>query len=385
MKDQSRIAMSETVREGGAAAGAAASAATRPLWIGVDVGGTNIKWGLVDDGGRVWLRDHLPTQADRPPQLAIERVVAAIDARLATANLRRADIRGLGLATPGTMDIPGGMILEPPNLPAWRHFPIRDALGSASGLPVTFANDASAAAFGEHWAGTGGAGDNLLLLTLGTGVGGGVLVNGRTLDGAHSYGGECGHIIIDPAPSARMCGCGRSGHLEAYASATALVKRCEEALASGRASRLRAEGASATGASASGASATGALATGASTGITALAIAQAAAAGDSLARELVLETALYLGIGLATLIHVLDPAVVLLGGAMDFGGESSALGREFLEKIRREVGLRVFPELAGKTTIRFASLGGDAGFIGAAGIARAAALASGSPASAVRG
>lgn len=152
-----------------------------------------------------------------------------------------------------------------------------------------------------------------------------------------------------------MCGCGRTGHLEAYASATALVKRCEEALASGRSSSL-----------------------GRTTldpaGLSALAIGQAAAAGDGLARELVLDTALYLGIGLASLIHVLDPAIVLLGGAMDFGGESSPLGREFLEKIRREVGLRVFPDLAGKTTIRFASLGGDAGFIGAAGIARAASL-----------
>jgi glucokinase len=346
------MAMSVTDKDGG---GAAVAGANRPLWLGVDVGGTNIKWGLVDDSGRVLLRDHLPTHADRPPELAIDRVVAAIDAGLAGANCRRGDIRGLGLATPGTMDIPRGLILEPPNLPCWRHFPIRDAVAAASGLPVAFANDANAAAFGEHWAGSGGAHDNLLLLTLGTGVGGGVLVNGKTLDGTHSYGGECGHIIIDPNPEARLCGCGRTGHLEAYASATALVKRCDEALASGRSSGLRR------------------LVVG-SSGITALAIAQAAAAGDDLARELVLDTALYLGIGIASLIHVLDPAIVLLGGAMDFGGESSALGREFLEKIRREVGLRVFPDLAGKTTIRFASLGGDAGFIGAAGIARAAMM-----------
>jgi glucokinase len=346
--------------------GNSVEAATRPLWLGVDVGGTNIKWGLVDDGGRVWHRNQLPTLADRPPAVAVDRVVAAIDVGLATLNLRRADIRGLGLATPGTMDIPAGMILEPPNLPGWRFFPIRDALATASGLPVAFANDANAAAFGEHWAGSGAKLDNLLLLTLGTGVGGGVLVNGGTLDGTHSYGGECGHIIINPDPAARRCGCGRTGHLEAYASATALVKRCEEALAGGRTSSLRARA-------------------GEPAGLSALAIAQEAGAGDGLARELVLETALYLGIGLATLIHVLDPAVVLLGGAMDFGGESSPLGREFLEKIRHEVALRVFPDLAGKTTIRFASLGGDAGFIGAAGIARAASLASGSPIPAVRG
>jgi glucokinase len=346
------MAMSVTDTDGG---GDVVAGACPPLWLGVDVGGTNIKWGLVDDGGRVLLRDHLPTYADQPPALAIHRVVSAIDARLATRNWRRSDVQGIGLATPGTMDIPSGMILEPPNLPGWRHFPVRDALADASGLPVAFANDANAAAFGEHWAGSGGKLDSLLLLTLGTGVGGGVLVHGRTLDGTHSYGGECGHIIIDPDPNARMCGCGRTGHLEAYASATALVKRCEEALASGRSSSL-----------------------GRTTldpaGLSALAIGQAAAAGDGLARELVLDTALYLGIGLASLIHVLDPAIVLLGGAMDFGGESSPLGREFLEKIRREVGLRVFPDLAGKTTIRFASLGGDAGFIGAAGIARAASL-----------
>lgn len=355
--------MNVTVMDGG---GRATLEARRPLWLGVDVGGTNIKWGLVDDGGRVLVRDHLPTQADRPPAVAIQRVVAAIDAGLAAVSLRRADVSGLGLATPGTMDIPGGMILEPPNLPGWRHFPIRDALAAASGLRVAFANDANAAAFGEHWAGSGESVDNLLLLTLGTGVGGGVLVNGRTLDGTHSYGGECGHIIIDSAPTARLCGCGLPGHLEAYASATALVKRCEEALSGGRASVLRANW-------------------GENGGLTALAIGKAAAAGDELARELVLDTALYLGIGLASLIHVLDPAIVLLGGAMDFGGEASVLGREFLEKIRHEVRLRVFPDLAGKTTIRFASLGGDAGFIGAAGIARAASFPSGPTTSAVRG
>jgi glucokinase len=190
------------------------------------------------------------------------------------------------------------------------------------------------------------------LLTLVTGVGGGIIILGMSIDGQHGHGAECGHIIIDYHDSARICPCGGAGHLEAYASATAVVQRAEEALAAGRASTLAARRA-------------------AGDAVTPLVVAEEAEAGDALARELILQTARYLGIGITSLLHTIDPDGVVLGGAMTFGGSQTGLGRLFLDEVREEVRQRAFPVLSEKVVIDFASLGGDAGFIGAAGLARA--------------
>ena len=119
------------------------------------------------------------------------------------------------------------MFLQPHNLPHWHYFPIRDCVAEAFGLPTTFANDANAAAYGEFWVGSGQKFHSIVMLTLGTGVGGGIIIGDLSVDGENSHGSECGHIIIDNSPAARMCGCGQPGHLEAYCSATALVKRTQ--------------------------------------------------------------------------------------------------------------------------------------------------------------
>lgn len=325
--------------------------AERPLYLGVDVGGTNVKIGLVDERGRSLGKTSLPTHAQRPPEDAVLRIEAAGREFLQGLGLTWADVAAVGLGTPGTMDIPTGMVLEPPNLPAWRHFPIRDRLSAACGRPVAFANDANAAAFGEWWVGTGHAYHSIVLLTLGTGVGGGIIVGDLSIDGENSCGSECGHIIIDFHDDARMCGCGQRGHLEAYASAIAVVKRTEEALQAGRSSALRQR-----------------LADGEP--LTPLLIAEQAEAGDPLSLEIVLDTARYLGIGVVSLMHTIDPGAVILGGAMNFGGADHPLGARFLERVRQEVRARAFPVPARRTVVEFASLGGDAGYIGAAGIAR---------------
>jgi len=218
---------------------------------------------------------------------------------------------------------------------------------------VTFANDANAAAYGEFWVGSGREYDSLVLLTLGTGVGGGIIIGDLDIEGAHSHGSECGHIIVDPHESGRLCPCGQTGHLEAYASAKSLVARAEEAL---------------------GSVTTGSLAAAVAGGerLTPILIGRAAEDGDPLATELVMETARWLGIGIVTLMHTIDPEAVMIGGAMTFGGESGPVGRAFLGRIHEEVRRRTFPTLAAKTVIGFASLGGDAGSIGAAGLARLA-------------
>ncbi len=325
--------------------------AQAPFFVGVDLGGTNIKLGVVDDLGRPlsWLS--IETKSEEGPENAVVRMAKAADKVIEQAGIQRSDVPYVGLGSPGTMDIPAGMLIEPTNMRGWDFFPIRDRLRHHCGLPVAFANDAGAAAYGEYWVGSGRDMPSIVLFTLGTGIGCGIIIGDFSIDGENSHGAECGHIIIDCGDNARMCGCGKTGHLEAYASATAVIKRTQELLDAGRetsVTRRLAEGAS----------------------LTPKLLAEEATAGDPFSLEVIMETARYMGMGVVNLMHTIDPAGVLLGGAMTFGGNETELGRKFLQRIRDEVKLRAFPVLAERTNIEFASLGGDAGYIGAAGIAR---------------
>jgi glucokinase len=325
--------------------------ARSPFFVGLDLGGTNIKVGVVDDNGRPlsWLS--VPTDAENGPEDAAARMGQAVKQAVGEAGLEPSAIARVGLGSPGTMDIPAGMLVEPVNLKGWDDFPIRDRVSHHCGLPVAFANDAAAAAYGEYWVGSGREFHSLVLFTLGTGIGCGIIIGEMSIDGENSHGAECGHIVINDADDARVCGCGQPGHLEAYASATALVKRTQEALDAGRDSSLA-----------------GRLA--ASHELTPKLMAEEAESGDELSLEMILETARYMGVGVVNLLHTIDPNCVLLGGAMTFGGSDSQLGRKFLDRIKEEVNRRAFAVLAERITIDFASLGGDAGYIGAAGIAR---------------
>ena len=328
------------------------SKAQPPLYAGVDVGGTNIKFGLVDDSGQTLAYNKIRTEPTKGPDDAISRMSQQIEALINEAGAEMSQLVAVGLATPGTMDLARGMILEPPNLPTWRHYPIRDQLSKACERPVAYANDANAAAFGEFWVGCGEAYPSLVMLTLGTGVGGGIIIGDLSVDGEHSHGSECGHIIIDHTPEARVCPCGHRGHLEAYCSATALVKRAEEHLSTARTSSMRER-----------------IDNGEK--LTTLLMAEEAAKGDGLSLEIIMESAKFLGVGIASLVHTIDPGAVVLGGAMDFGGHGTELGEKFLSKVRDEFHRRTFPTLAEHTVVEFAELGGDAGYIGAAGVARA--------------
>ncbi len=325
--------------------------AKEPFFVGVDLGGTNTKIGVVDDLGRPLSFVSIPTQVERGPEDAVCRMAEGIREAVRQAGISLDRVVRVGLGSPGTMDIPRGMLLKPVNLVGWDDFPIRDRLSFHCGKPVAFINDAAAAAYGEYWVGSGRGFHSLVLLTLGTGIGCGIIVGDLSIDGENSHGAECGHIIIDPADDARWCNCGQRGHLEAYASATAVVRRTRDALEANLPSSLHKR-----------------LEAGET--LTPKLIAEEAEKGDALSRDIIFETARYLGIGIATLIHTIDPNGVLLGGAMTFGGMGSLLGREFLERIRTEVRRRIFPLLAQRTKIDFAALGADAGFIGAAGVAR---------------
>ena len=322
---------------------------TNPIFAGVDVGGTNTKVGILSNDGRVLGNTQFPTQQQLGAEHALNLANQTIDLLLEQSGLQKDRLASIGLAVPGPMDIPAGKVLDPFNLPAWGQSVVRDMLSQITGQSVSFTNDANAAALGEFWIGSGRAYDSLILITLGTGVGGGIIIDGQDIIGANSHGAEIGHIIIDAHESARICSCGKPGHLEAYASATGVVGRCRDALADGANSRL------------SGI---------ADEELTTLKIYEAADSGDKLAIKLIDETAKCLGAGIVSLAHVIDPEVVLLGGAMTFGGDETELGRKFLYDIREVVKNCSLPTIAEKLKIEFATLGGDAGFVGAAYLAR---------------
>jgi glucokinase len=320
------------------------SKAPGPLYVGLDVGGTTMKAGVVDDQGRPRSAVSLPTEPHKGQEHGLEQMCASIRQAVAEAGLQLSDIAAIGVATPGLMDIPAGVILDPPNLKPWRNVPVRQHIHETFCLPTAFQNDANAAAYGEYWAGAGRDVDSLVMFTLGTGIGGGIILDDRILEGEHSHGGELGHIKIEMTRP-RTCGCGRKGCLEAYASATSVVQRTREALAEdkGRSSLHQIKNPEE---------------------LTSHTIFDAASAGDELASRIVEETAFYLAVGAMNLMHTIDPDMVVFGGGMVAAGES------FLERIRHHVRELAFPVPAAKTQIRFAQLGGEAGFIGAAACGR---------------
>jgi glucokinase len=283
------------------------------------------------------------TEADCGPEVGLDHLAKAGRLAVQGSGLSWGDIAAVGLGSPGTMDIPGGMLLDPPNLPGWDNLPIRQRLAEKLGKPTVLQNDANAAAFGEYWAGAGRNTRSLVMFTLGTGIGCGIVEGGLIVEGRHSHGAECGHIVIQ-MDGGRECSCGQYGHLEAYASATALVKRAHEALEREAGSLLHE-----------------ALARGE---LTSRAVSEAAERGDALAKRLMRETARCLAVGAVCLMHTIDPDLVLFGGGM------IAAGEPFLDDIRHDIKQLAFPIPAAKTRIAYAELGGEAGFIGAAGCAR---------------
>jgi glucokinase len=325
--------------------------AKKPFFVGVDLGGTSVKAGLVDDLGRTLSYLAIPTEVQKGAEYGTARMGQLVKDVATEAGLAIGDVARVGLGSPGEMDIPAGMLVKPVNLTGWNNFPIRDRLAEHCGVPVTFENDANAAAYGEFWIGPGRDYESMALLTLGTGIGTGIIIGDLVVRGAQSCGGECGHCIIDYADDARLCGCGQRGHLEAYASATAVIKRTREALDAGRSSSLSKR-----------------LDAGAD--LTPKLIAEEAEAGDAFSLETIDETARYLGIGIVNILHTVNPAIVLIGGAMTFGGKESELGRRFLRRVETEIRRRALVQPAQKTALDFATLGGDAGYIGAAGVAR---------------
>jgi len=320
-----------------------------PYFVGVDVGGTNIKAGVVDSSGRRLSRASIKTRAAEGPGPIADRIAACVSDSIRRAKLRPERIAGVGLTSPGPLDSQAGVIITAPNLPGFENVPLRQMVGDRIGLPVVLVNDANAAAWGEFWCGAGRHVDSLVMFTLGTGIGGGIVTDGRLLIGAHDHAAEVGHQRV--ADGGRLCGCGQRGCLEAYASATGVVGCVVEALEAGRRSSLRR------------------LWRNDPDALTARVVFEAADAGDALAKRIVHEAAEYLAIGVVNVMNILNPAMVVFAGGMIAAGDG------FLDRIRDGVKRRAFPRPGARTRIVYSRLVESAGVIGAAGCARTVYLA----------
>jgi glucokinase len=312
--------------------------------VGVDLGGTNIKVGVVTTAGEVVSSLSVPTEGQGGPDHVIGRMVSGALEAIKTAKLAKDRILGVGIGAPGAMSHKEGLIISPPNLPGWKNVPVRDKVAAGTGLPTNLENDANAAAFGEYWAGGGRGTKDMVFFTLGTGIGGGVIIDGHLLRGFFDNGAELGHMIVQPG--GRLCGCGQHGCVEAYASAHFTAVRAVEAIKNGEASTLKAR-------------------LDKNLPVETPQVVEAAMAGDPLACRIWDETCRLLAVACVNMQHFSNPQKILLGGGM------IGAGKHLLDPVRR-----YFLEFTWKAAkdypqIDFATLGNDAGFIGAAGLALA--------------
>jgi glucokinase len=311
--------------------------------VGVDIGGTNIVVGTVSEDGRQVLGVRsTPTQPEEGPQAVIGRIARLTQASMGeaekAAGVRRENIVGVGIGSPGPLDREQGLVLLTPNL-GWRDLPLRDLVSEAVGLPATLDNDANCAVYGEWWVGAARGARYVVGLTIGTGIGGGIVLDGEIYHGASDVAGEIGHTTIDS--TGRLCKCGNYGCLEAYASGPAIAARAVEGISSGVDTRLPEY-------------VDGDLAK-----ITAQTVYEAANDNDDYALEVVRDTAKFLGAGVGNLVNIFNPEVVVIAGGVTLAGD-----RLFVP-LQAEVKRRAFKPAVERCRILPGALPGTAGVIGA--------------------
>ncbi|HTW92885.1 MAG TPA: ROK family protein [bacterium] len=325
-----------------------------PFDFGIDIGGTNTKIGLVDGAGRVKARRVLATRATSGPGPALKRVAAVVEELR-----RRRKVASVGIGIAGLVDHTAGIVRVPPNLPGWSGTAVKRDLEGLIGLPVYCANDANVVALGEWLCGAGRGCRHLLCVTLGTGVGGGIIADGRLLTGANDAAGEIGHaaIFADGLP----CECGHNGCVERYIGARYVEDRARKRVRAQQ-KRLKDHKNQTSlfpGAKSEGPSLMLELARGETAGITMREIGRAARAGDSLALKLVGEVGDYLGTALANAVELLDPERIVIGGGV------SRIGRPLLDAVRKSVFRRTQALPGRRLDVVFSELGIDAGIVGA--------------------
>lgn len=312
--------------------------------IGVDLGGTSIVVGAVPpDGSAIWGLASQETPVRDGPDAVIARMVTMIDACHQQAARQsgavRLDVVGVGIGAPGPLDTARGIVLLAPNL-GWHDVPLREAIARATGHATSLENDANCATLGEWWRGAARGARYVVGITVGTGIGGGIVLDGRLYHGAADVAGEIGHTTI--AYAGRRCACGNDGCLEAYASGPAIAARAREAFRAGSPSRL------------------GDYVAGNLDAITAATVYQAANDGDPVALDVVTDTAKYLGTGVANIVNVLNPEIVVVQGGVTLAGD------RLFAPLRAEVARRAFQPAVASCRIVPGILTGTAGVYGAA-------------------
>ena len=315
--------------------------------IGIDLGGTDIKAGLLGTDGKLSCRMVVSTCVNEGAKAIAVRIAQTIQRVITTADKEshqsddiKSEIIGIGLGAPGLIIAGSGVIHFSPNFPGWTDVPLLEYVSAeldGINIPLYIDNDVNVMVLGELHHGAGVGYENVVALTLGTGVGGGVVINRKVYHGSWNTAGELGHTVVQP--NGRECGCGNHGCLEAYAGARHIVERTQEQIAKGRKTCLNPDG------------------------LTPKQIAQAASGGDKLAQDIFSETGRYIGVALTSIAHILNPQIAIIGGGIAAAGEDI-----LFQHIRTEFAKRAM-DIPGEMEIVPAKLGNDAGLVGAAMLA----------------
>lgn len=306
--------------------------------LAIDIGGTKLAAGVVDTDGRMLARGEVPTLATEGLEPVLGRIVGLGRELLARPEVARVRVQRIGVGCAGPVDLKAGLVFQPPNLPGWTRVPLTDHLQRALGLPTVLENDANAAALGEFRYGAGKGARSIVYMTVSTGIGGGIILDGKVWHGVKDAAGEIGHITV--CPDGPLCGCGNRGCLEAMSSGPSIARRAREIVASGRQTRLSAIPMPA-----------------------AADVVRLAQEGDAAAVEVWANAVRYLGIGVAAVITFLAPERVVIGGGVTKAGD------HLFQPLREEVRRRVTLVPVDSVPILPAALGPDVGILGAAAVA----------------
>ncbi len=306
--------------------------------IGIDVGGTNVKIALVDSNGKIGYSNTIPTRAEMGYEYTINNMKQAIKDLMTETKLSAKDIEGIGFGLPGQVDFKSGIVRLITNIPGWVEIPLAKMIEDEFHIPTRIDNDVRCAALGELNFGAGKGCQNLICITVGTGIGSGLIINGKLVRGASNAAGEIGHIKLQ-MHDGPICGCGDTGCLEAFASGPAIVAMAEEYILGGKSTKYRE------------------MANG--NDITPFIVAEAAKAGDAVAKRIFTRMGEYIGIGMASVVNLLNPEKIIIGGGVADAGDI------LLNPLKETIKNRAM-KIAGETVeVVPAQLGNTAGVIGA--------------------
>ncbi|MBO5385907.1 ROK family protein [bacterium] len=306
--------------------------------IGIDVGGTNVKIALVDGEGKIIYSNSVPTYAQMGYEYTVNNIKQAIKDLMKETNTEAKDIQGIGFDFPGQVDCKTGVVKNAPNIPGWVNVPIAQMIEDEFHIPTRIDNDVRCAALGELKFGAGRGCENFVCITVGTGIGSGLVINGKVVRGAANAAGEIGHIKLQ-MEDGPLCGCGDSGCLEAFASGPSIVAMAQEYLKGGKSAKFRELAGDGE--------------------ITPYIVAKAAEAGDPVAKRIFEKMGYYIGMGLTSVINLLNPEKIIIGGGV------AECGDLLLDPIRRTINDRAMKVQREAVEIVPAELGNSAGVIGA--------------------